>query len=99
MDEINMLVALETELYPEPASIVEMVAVKREARLEVEDHRRMVDLMTTTGHRQRAIASIIDKMTYLELIDFADGLFNGASSLEAASFPSHMARWARGSKI
>jgi hypothetical protein len=34
-------------------------------------------------------------MTYLELIDFADDLFKDATSLEAANFPSHMARWAR----
>jgi hypothetical protein len=101
----NALAALADELSeprsldwsrPAPnASIVEMVAVKREARQEHEDHRRMVDLMTTTGHRQRAIACIIDKMTYLELIDFAAELFKDATTLEAANFPSHMARWAR----
>jgi hypothetical protein len=76
-------------------SIVEMVAVKREARLEHEDHRRMVEMLNSTNHRQRAIACIIDKMTYLELIDFASDLFKDATTLEAANFPSHMARWAR----
>jgi hypothetical protein len=93
-----MLVALEHELIsPESpdASILETVVVKRAAQEEVEDHRRMVDLLTAPGHRHRAIASIIDRMTYLELIDFADEMFKDVKSLEAANFPSALARWAR----
>ena len=82
----------------ELASIIEMTNIAREAREEVEDHRRMVDLMSTTNHRQRAIACIVDKMTYLELLDFAEDLFGDQSSLDAASFPSHLARWARRAK-
>ena len=82
----------------ESASIVELTAVSREAREQVEDHRRMVDLMTTAGHRQRAVACIVDKMTYLELLEFAEDLFGGQSTLDAASFPSLLARWARRAK-
>jgi hypothetical protein len=52
-------------------------------------------MLNSTNHRQRAIACIVDKMTYLELIDFADDMFKDATSLEVANFPSHMARWAR----
>lgn len=92
--------ALEIEAPPDPqeASVVEFTAVTREAREEVEDHRRMVDLMGTTGHRQRAIACIVDKMTYLELLDFGEDLFSGQFTVEAASFPNHLARWARRAK-
>lgn len=99
----NALTALEDELRKpwksnNDASILEMVAVRDEALHEVEDHRRMVEMMTSTNHRQRAVACIVDKMTYLELIDFADDLFKNAATLEAANFPSHMARWARRNK-
>jgi hypothetical protein len=94
-DELREPRALDWSRPAPDASIVEMVAVKREARLEHEDHRRMVEMLNSTNHRQRAIACIVDKMTYLELIDFADDMFKDATSLEVANFPSHMARWAR----
>jgi hypothetical protein len=79
-------------------SIVEMVGVKTEARLEHEDHRRMVEMLTSTNHRQRAIATILNRMSYLELVEFADDLFGDRASMEAASFPNHLARWARQAK-
>jgi hypothetical protein len=37
-------------------------------------------------------------MTYLELVEFAECLFGEQPSLDAASFPSHLARWARRAK-
>jgi hypothetical protein len=92
------LVALAEEIgkpAQEPTSIVEMTNLKLEARERVEDHRQMVEMLNSTNHRQRAIACIIDKMTYLELVEFADDIFNDLTSLDVASFPSHMARWAR----
>jgi hypothetical protein len=58
----------------------------------------MVEMLNSTNHRQRAIACIVDKMTYLELIDFAAELFKDTTTLEAASFPSHVARWARNAR-
>jgi hypothetical protein len=97
-DELSEPRALDWSRPAPDASIIEMVAVKREARLEHEDHRRMVDLMTTTGHRQRAIACIIDKMTFLELIGFAEDFFDGRSSIDIATFPGDFARWARRAK-
>src|SRR5580765_3352958 len=55
----HLLVALENELLsPEhaslispDASIVEMIAAKDEAHREVEDHRRMVEMLNSTNHR------------------------------------------------
>src|SRR5580765_5175557 len=79
----HLLVALENELLsPEHGSILEEVVVKRGAHEEVEDHRRMVGLMSTTDHRQRAIATIVDRMTYLELIGFAEDFFDAQSSID-----------------
>jgi hypothetical protein len=37
-------------------------------------------------------------MSYLELVEFADDLFGDRASMEAASFPNHLARWARQAK-
>lgn len=95
----HLLVALENELLsPEHQSIVEMINVKREAMQEITEHREMVGLMTTTGHRQRAVAVIIDRMPYLELIDLVENLFDGQRSIEAAAAPAQLARWARRAK-
>jgi hypothetical protein len=99
-DRRRRLAAVANAIAPlhESASIVELTTISREAREQVDDHRRMMALMGTAGHRQRAVACIVDKMTYLELVEFAECLFGEQPSLDAASFPSHLARWARRAK-